>query len=135
MTFLDKITVDDFKTLVAGAVAWALAIPPVMIAGNAVVATDGTNPKDLVVNKIIALVVGVGISGATTPALSYVMGWTSPSQKVRGIALALGAAQTIDGLVHIFYPAFYSSDPSVGLGCAGNVFLGAGLLGIFSAYA
>ena len=47
---------------------------------------------------------------------------------------ALGTAQIIDGLVHLFYPSFYHDNPAIGLGCAGNIFYGAGLLGIFSAY-
>lgn len=132
MTFLDNITVDDFKSLVAGVVAWVLAVPPVTVVGHAVVAIN--DEQDKTANKIGALVVGVVVAGATTPLLSYVMGWKTPSQKVRGVALALGAAQTLDGLVHIFYPAFYAADPTVGLGCAGNIFWGAGLLGIFSAY-
>ena len=50
------------------------------------------------------------------------------------IALALGAAQTIDGLVHMFMPDFYSADRETSVGCAANIFYGAGLLGIFSAY-
>ena len=29
---------------------------------------------------------------------------------------------------------FYHDNPDIGLGCAGNIFYGAGLLGIFSAY-
>jgi hypothetical protein len=53
---------------------------------------------------------------------------------VRGVALALGVAQVTDGLMHMFYPSFYSSDRDVGIACASNIFLGAGLLGIFSAY-
>jgi hypothetical protein len=142
MSFLSHMTVEDVKSIIAGMVAWLVAIPPVMIAGNAVSAvvdptattTKGSDGR-LVLNRAAAVVVGVGIAKVTTPALSYIMGWTTPSQKVRGIALALGAAQTLDGIVHLFYPTFYANDPTVGLACAGNIFLGAGLLGIFSAYA
>jgi hypothetical protein len=47
---------------------------------------------------------------------------------------ALGTAQVIDGLCHLFYPSFYHNDATVGLACAGNIFYGAGLLGILSAY-
>lgn len=134
MSFLADMTVDDVKSIVAGLVAWTAAIVPVKIAGNAVVDTQKSG-NDMMMNKIVAVVVGVGIAGATTPLMSYLMGWKTPSQKVRGIALALGAAQTLDGFMHLFYPAFYSTNPDVSVACAGNIFLGAGLLGIFSAYA
>lgn len=78
---------------------------------------------------------GVGLAAVTTPVLGYLLGWRTREERVRGIAIALGTAQTIDGLVHFFYPTLYAADPRVGIGAAGNIFLGAGLLGIFSAYA
>ena len=121
------ITTGDVKTLAVGAAAWSMAIYPVKIAGHGV-ATGGTN------HKALAVVVGVGIAYATTPLLSALMGWKTQYARVRGIALALGAAQVIDGLVYIFMPTFYSDNDKVGLGCAGNIFFGAGLLGIFSAF-
>jgi hypothetical protein len=78
---------------------------------------------------------GVGIAYGTTPLLSCLMGWKTSERKVRGIALALGTACVLDGLVHIFLPTFYSKSYEEGIGCAGNIFLVAGLTGIFSAYA
>lgn len=117
----------DLKALVAGAVAWLLVIPAVKLAGS-VVAEGGVG------TKLGMVAVGAGISVTTTPILSRLLGWTTRADRVRGIALALGAAQTIDGLVHFFAPDFYASDPRVGLASAGNIFLGAGLLGIFSVY-
>eukprot|EP01039_Chlorochromonas_danica_P019199 gene19199-23212_t len=66
--------------------------------------------------------------------MSYLMGWKTREAKIRGIALALGTAQTLDGVVHMLYPHFYSTIPSVALAAAGNIFWGAGLLGIFSVY-
>jgi hypothetical protein len=64
----------------------------------------------------------------------YIMGWKTPHERARGVALAIGAAQVTDGLMHLFTPDFYSADRNVGLACAGNIFYGAGLLGIFQAY-
>jgi hypothetical protein len=84
--------------------------------------------------QVVALVVGAGIAAATTPLLSSIMGWQTRQQRVRGIALALGVAQTIDGLAHFFHPTIYAANPTVGLACAGNIFYGAGLLGILSVY-
>ena len=120
---------DDIKTMVLGAIGWTVAIPAVKIAGSAV-ATPSSNG-----NKIMAVLVGIGIAASTTPILSFVRGWKTPTEKVRGVALALGTAQVIDGLVHIFMPNFYDQNLNVSVGCAGNIFFGAGLLGIFSAYA
>ena len=120
-------SISDLQSLAVGAAGWAVAIPAVKIAGSGV-ANGGTNEKAL------ALVVGIGIASCTTPLLSYIMSWKTPHERVRGIALALGAAQVTDGLMHLFFPEFYSADKAVGLACAGNIFYGAGLLGIFSAY-
>lgn len=130
---------NDLKLMAAGAIAWTVAIPAVRIAGNALVGstgagTDEGHDDDKSTAKIGAVVVGVTIAVGTATFLPYTMGWKTPYEKVRGIALALGTAQTIDGLVHIFYPAFYASSPAVALGCAANIFFGAGLLGILSAY-
>jgi type IV secretory pathway VirB2 component (pilin) len=119
---------DDITTMIAGAAAWMCAIPAVQVAGRSV-AKGGTG------TKVGAVVAGVIIAYGTTPLLSYLFGWKTAHQKVRGIALALGTAQVIDGLVHIFQPSFYSNGHQEGIGCAGNIFLGAGLLGIFSTYA
>ena len=118
----------DVKLLVVGAAAWAAAVPLVKFAGP-IVANGGPAAK------IGMVAFGVGLAACTTPLLSYVLGWRSREERTRGIAIALGTAQTIDGVVHFCWPSFYSTDPRVGLGAAGNIFLGAGLLGIFSAYA
>jgi hypothetical protein len=119
----------DVMTLIAGAAGWTCAIPAVQATGLAVANSDSIG------TKMAVILVGVGIAYGTTPLVSYVMGWNTSERKVRGIALALGTAQVIDGLVHIFQPTFYSKSYHEGIGCAGNIFLGAGLLGIFSAYA
>ncbi len=119
---------EDLKSAVAGAAAWALAIVPVKLVGAA---TTASSP---VTNKLLALALGAGISAATTPLLSAVLGWKTSNDKVRGVAIALGVAQTLDGVVHIFAPNFYSDDPAVALAGAGNVFYGAGILGILSAF-
>lgn len=119
---------NDGVALVAGAVAWGAAVPIVKAAGP-VVARGSTAAK------CGMLVVCLGIAAATTPLLSKALGWQTRAERVRGVALALGAAQTIDGLVHFFKPGFYSADSAVAVGAAGSIFAGAGLLGIFSAYA
>jgi type IV secretory pathway VirB2 component (pilin) len=113
--------------LVGGAV-WTCAILPVQLAGRSV-AKGGTG------TKVAAVAVGAIIAYGTTPLFAYLMSWKTAETKIRGIALALGTAQVIDGLVHIFMPTFYSKNHPEGIGCAGNIFLGAGLLGIFSSYA
>jgi hypothetical protein len=118
---------SDATTFALGAVAWAAAIPAVQWAGP-LVANGGTT------GKIIALVVGTAIAASTTPLLARLMGWRTSQERVRGIALALGVAQVLDGLLHFFNPEFYATNHAVGLAAAGNIFLGAGLLGIFSAY-
>jgi len=121
---------DDLKSLGIGAIAWSLAVPAVKFAGDAVAKEKGSGNTA----KIGAVVFGACLAASTTPLLSYIMGWKTPHSRVRGIALALGAAQTIDGLVHLFMPDFYSTDRNTSVACAGNIFYGAGLLGIFSAY-
>jgi hypothetical protein len=118
----------DAKALVSGALAWAAAIPAVMLVGPKTAESSATS------NKVLALALGVGISAATTPLLSYVLNWRTREEKVRGIALALGTAQVLDGIVHIAHPKFYANDAGEGLACAGNIFWGAGLLGILSCY-
>ena len=119
---------DDMKALAAGVMAWTVAIPAVKIAGNGVASNEGYFAK------IVALGVGAGIAACTTPLLGSMMGWRTSNERVRGIALALGAAQVVDGLVHLFNPTFYNNDHRVGIACAGNIFYGAGLLGIFSCF-
>ncbi|KAG7368403.1 hypothetical protein IV203_031146 [Nitzschia inconspicua] len=119
---------SDLLTLAAGAGAWAVAIVPVKTVGSFCANSDGPS------NNIIAMALGVGIAYATTPIMSFLLGWTTPYQKVRGIALALGAAQVTDGIINMWFPSFYSSDHHVGVLCASNIFYGAGLLGIFSAF-
>ena len=118
---------NDFKTMIMGVAGWSIAVPAVKIAGQACVASNG--------NKAGAVVFGVGLAYITTPLLARIAGWKTPTEKVRGVALALAlAAQMVDGLVHIFFPSFYTDHPPTGLACAGNIFWGAGLLGIFSAF-
>jgi len=124
------ISTSDLIALAAGAGRWKIAILAVKSVG-VFIAQDGGEKTE---NKAIAIVIGVGIAYMTTPLLSRCLGWKTPGEKVRGVALALGAAQVTDGLVHMFYPTFYLSDPNVGIACASNTFFGTGLLGIFSAY-
>ena len=129
----------DMTIMAVGAAAWACAVPAVQMAGRGLMASSShtSSSKDefgFLVSRAAALLVGIGIAAGTTPLLSYLLHWQTPSEKVRGIALALGTAQVIDGLVHLFAPDFYDKDPRVGLACAGNIFYGAGLLGIFSAF-
>lgn len=117
---------NDFLTMAAGALAWGCAIPAVKFAGKSV-ANRGHTP--------IALVAGLSIAYGTTPLMAYVLNWGTSEHKVRGIALALGTAQVLDGLMHIFLPTFYSKNHNEGIASAGSIFFAAGLLGIFSAYA
>lgn len=119
---------SDATALVAGVAAWAAVIPLVKLAGP-VVANGSTGTK---VALFAAL---VGFSATTTPIMSRVLGWRTSNEKVRGIALALGAAQVADGLAHFFYPTIYSPDARVAVGAAGAIFAAAGALGIFSAHA
>ena len=118
---------DYIKTIIAGAAAWTAAVVPVQIVGRAV-ATGGTG------TKIQALVGGIGIAAGTTPLLAYIMNWKTQYARVRGVAIALGTAQIIDGLVHLFVPHFYDENHRIGIMCAANIFFGAGTLGLFSAY-
>jgi hypothetical protein len=75
-------------------------------------------------------------------------GWTCaiPAVKVAGRAVAnsdsfgtkMAAILVGVGIAYgttPFLPTFYTKSYEEGIGCAGNIFLGAGLLGIFSAYA
>lgn len=117
----------DVIALGAGVAVWVAVIPLVQYAGRVCVEQGQTG-------KNLFLLIGVGIAAATTPAVSYALGWKTRDAKIRRIALALGAANTIDGLVHILYPHFYSSASPIALAAAGNIFWGAGLLGIFSVY-
>jgi hypothetical protein len=119
---------SDIITLAAGVGAWGIAILPVKAVGDFCAKSDGP------ANKIVAMGLGVGIAYFTTPLMSYFLGWTTPYQKVRGIALALGAAQVTDGIVQMWFPTFYHRDHHVAILSASNIFYGAGLLGIFSAY-
>lgn len=85
----------DIHAIIAGSVAWAAAVLPVMWVGP--LTANGGNT-----GKVVALVVGVGIAAVTTPLVSSIMGWQTREQRIRGIALALGTAQTIDGIVSAF---------------------------------
>jgi hypothetical protein len=144
---------QDLAIVVIGAVAWTLAIVPVQLAGKACAGDDSVAKNDdnkggkliktsssssssssLAFNKGVCLVIGVALAAVTTPVLSSVCGWHTPHERVRGVAIALGTAQTMDGIMHIYHPTFYSKNPNVAIAGAGNIFLGAGLLGILSAY-
>lgn len=118
----------DGRALVAGAAAWAAAAPLVRAVGP-VVARGSPAAKAGV------LALAAGISVLTTPLLARLLGWRTPPERVRGVALALGVAQCIDGLVHFYWPRFYSADAAAALGSSGAVFAAAGVLGICSAYA
>jgi len=126
---------SDLSIMAVGAAAWALAIPAVQAAGRGVGSYREAS-HDRVPYLVVrsgALIVGAGIAAVTPPMLSYLLCWKTSTEKVRGVALALGTAQVLDGLVHLFWPNFYDKDPHTGLACAGNIFYGAGLLGILSA--
>jgi type IV secretory pathway VirB2 component (pilin) len=126
---------QDLATMLVGAAAWTLAIIPVKMAGSACANENGTAEKSKAAfNKSVCMVIGVAIAAVTTPAIAGLCGWRSAHERVRGIAIALGTAQTIDGMMHIWNPTFYSKNRDVAVACAGNIFLGAGLLGILSAY-
>ena len=60
------------------------------------------------------------------------LGWKTSEEKTRGIALALGTAQILDGIVHLTYPNVYSDDQTEAIASAGNIFLVAGMLGVLS---
>ncbi len=118
----------DIKAVVAGAAGWAAAIPIVMYAG------PRSNEASSAGAKAAALALGVGIAAVTTPTLSYLLGWKTREEKLRGVALGIGAAQVLDGLVHVAYPKFYANDAADGLACASSIFWAAGLTGILSCY-
>jgi drug/metabolite transporter (DMT)-like permease len=122
-------SISDGKSAVAGAVFWAAAVPVVKFVGPL---TAG-KPTPLTLAAVGAF--QVGLAYATTPVLSLLLGWKTRDDKVRGIAIGLGVAQALDGLCHLLAPRFYHEDADKAISCAGNIFLGAGLLGIFSAFA
>jgi hypothetical protein len=127
--------VQDLSTMAVGALAWTAAIVPVKLAGSACADDDAVVRKGRnAFHRGVCVLVGIALAAVTTPAMAYLCGWKTPHERVRGIAIALGTAQTIDGLTHIFNPSFYAKNKSVSIACAGNIFFGAGLLGIFSAY-
>jgi len=117
---------EDAKTLIAGAAAWACAVPVVRFAGPLIARGGGP--------RLAALALCGAIALSTTPVVSYILGWRSRAERMRGIALALGAAQAIDGLVHVFVPRFYGADADASLGACSSIFLTAGLTGLASAY-
>mmetsp|Transcript_44900 Transcript_44900/g.105353 ORF Transcript_44900/g.105353 Transcript_44900/m.105353 type:complete len:124 (-) Transcript_44900:210-581(-) len=118
----------DVKAMVGGALGWGAAIPAVILAGRV------TTPESGTTGKVATVAFGVALAVATTPLLSYLLGWKTQPERIRGVALALGTAQTIDGVVHLLRPTFYSENASEGIASAGNIFFGAGLLGIMSVY-
>ena len=115
------------KALAAGAGAWAVAVPLVRAVGP-IIARGSPAAKGGVVLMCVA------IAAATTPLLARILGWRTPHERVRGVALGLGMAQLLDGAVHTLRPTLYSEDARAALGGAGAIFTAAGALGIFSAY-
>lgn len=111
-----------------GGAAWLVAVPIVKFACK-VSAGNEVGPK------IATMALGALIAAVTTPVASMLVGWKSRDEKVRGIAIMLGVAQMIDGVVHLFFPAFYSSNTQQATAASGNIFFGAGALGIASAFA
>jgi hypothetical protein len=120
----------DAKALLAGGIAWVCVIPIVRGVGR----YTGAQTNDQGTRKAIGMGAGVIVAAATTPFVGAVLGWETSEEKTRGIALALGVPQVIDGVVHLLFPNFYDKDDQVALQCAGHIFLGAGLLGILSCY-
>lgn len=118
----------DLIAIGAGVVVWGAVIPLVRV-----VARASVSPSPAVATGLLGL--HVGIAYATTPILSSLLRWNTPADKVRGIALALGTANALDGVAHLVWPTLYSGDAKEQVAAAGNVFLAAGLLGVFSAYA
>ena len=118
----------DLVAIGAGIVVWGAVIPLVRA-----VARASVSPSPAVTTGLLGL--HVGIAYATTPILSSLLKWNTPTDKVRGIALALGTANALDGVAHLVWPTLYSGDAKEQVAAAGNVFLAAGLLGVFSAYA
>jgi uncharacterized oligopeptide transporter (OPT) family protein len=117
----------DAVALAAGAAGWVVAIPVVQFAGS--LAKNEQTP-----NKLLVLGLGFVISLATTPLIGYFLGWKTRASRIRGIALALGMAQTIDGVVHMFHPEFYSADKVAAHYASSSIFFGAGVLGIASVF-
>jgi hypothetical protein len=107
--------------------AWTMAIVPPETIGKAI--ADGG-----IGTKVFAIVLSAGIAAGTTPLQLYIMDWKTPHARVGDIAIAIGTAQTMDGLVHLFIPNFYNEDRHTAVMCSANIFFLAGLLGIFSAY-
>jgi len=121
---------DDLASLGIGALAWASVIPLVSFAGEAIKRQNSS-----VGPKLLFLGVGAALALVTTPLLARILGWRTRHARVRGIALSLGTAQTLDGIVHMFFPQFYSNDPIAAHYASACVFFGAGTLGIASAFA
>ena len=71
---------SDLTTCVVGAIGWALAIPAVKLAGSGV-------SSGVAAHKALAIAADIGIAYFTTPLLASLMGWKSPEEKVRGVAL------------------------------------------------
>ena len=117
----------DIKAIVAGSIGWTVAIPLVRLVGPRV--SSGSNLEKV---SVLTLCLGIGI--VTTPLLSHILNWHTSNERIRGIALALGTAQCIDGVVNMFIPDFYSPNALHALGGVASIFAAAGTLGIFSVY-
>eukprot|EP01126_Amoeba_proteus_P043674 TRINITY_DN4807_c0_g2_i1.p1 TRINITY_DN4807_c0_g2~~TRINITY_DN4807_c0_g2_i1.p1 ORF type:complete len:123 (+),score=21.83 TRINITY_DN4807_c0_g2_i1:51-419(+) len=117
----------DVIAIAAGVGIWATAIPLVKFFGN-------YWNRGGFAEKAVTLGAGVLISAVTTPILGYALQWQTQADRTRGIAVGLGAAQVLDGLVHLYHPRFYSDDQNTRIYCAGSIFFVAGLTGILSAF-
>lgn len=116
---------DDLKTMAADPSTCTDVTMPVSTLGK--LESDGETAT-----KLLAFIVGIVIAAGTTSLLPYLTNWKSQYVCFRGIAIALGSAQTIDGLMHLFPPHFYGEDHYIM--CSASIFFGAGLLGIFITY-
>jgi hypothetical protein len=119
--------VFDAKSLAAGALVWLAVIPVVKWAGR--VTVNSTTPQ-----KLGLFALHVAVAAATPPLLTYALSCETSAERLRGVTLALGAAQILDGVAHIVKPNVYSDNAPVAIASAGNVFFAAGLLGVFSVY-
>lgn len=119
---------SDLLSAGVGAVAWGAVIPFVKFAGKAIAATEKNTTKVMVLGAVLAL------SIVTTPIAGKLLKWERREERIRGVAIGLGIAQTLDGLVHMFNPTFYSNNPVEANYSSAAIFFGAGTLGILSCF-
>lgn len=118
---------NDATSAGFGVLGWAVAVPVVRLAGE-ISKSHGDSAKWGVLG------LGFSISLFTTPLGGSLLGWKTQDSRIRGIAIALGTAQMIDGVVHMFYPDFYSADPTEARASSAAIFFGAGCLGVLSCF-